>query len=149
MWGSFFSSLFFFSFFFYFIFCQRVTFAKGKSFAAMKEDGTFARYQAEQRQKATKGEGNLSVTTGKARPHAKSHAGGAMAVEAAAAAETSQEPEIPNVILFLENLPQETTQSMVAMLFQQLGGFKEVGRMYIYINFFKIPNHTHTHRCAW
>ncbi|XP_002163097.2 U1 small nuclear ribonucleoprotein A [Hydra vulgaris] len=37
-----------------------------------------------------------------------------------------QMPEIPNQILFLSELPDETTEIMLAMLFQQFDGYKEV-----------------------
>ncbi|KAI5415444.1 hypothetical protein KIW84_040760 [Lathyrus oleraceus] len=39
---------------------------------------------------------------------------------------TSQEVAAPNVILFIENLPYETTGRMLEMLFEQYPGFKEV-----------------------
>ncbi|KAI5441406.1 hypothetical protein KIW84_010757 [Lathyrus oleraceus] len=39
---------------------------------------------------------------------------------------TSQEAAAPNVILFIENLPYETTGRMLEMLFEQYPGFKEV-----------------------
>jgi len=35
-------------------------------------------------------------------------------------------PELPNQILFLSNLPDETTEIMLSMLFQQFDGYKEV-----------------------
>lgn len=35
-------------------------------------------------------------------------------------------PEVPNQILFLSNLPDETTEIMLSMLFQQFDGYKEV-----------------------
>ncbi|KAK3740798.1 hypothetical protein QZH41_010081 [Actinostola sp. cb2023] len=35
-------------------------------------------------------------------------------------------PDLPNNILFLTNLPQETTKMMLSMLFNQFPGFKEV-----------------------
>jgi len=35
-------------------------------------------------------------------------------------------PELPNQILFLSNLPDETTEIMLSMLFQQFAGYKEV-----------------------
>jgi len=35
-------------------------------------------------------------------------------------------PELPNQILFLSNLPDETTEIMLSMLFQQFPGYKEV-----------------------
>jgi RNA recognition motif-containing protein len=38
----------------------------------------------------------------------------------------SAAPELPNQILFLSNLPDETTEIMLSMLFQQFAGYKEV-----------------------
>lgn len=38
----------------------------------------------------------------------------------------AQEAAPPNNILFIENLPHETTSRMLEMLFQQYPGFKEV-----------------------
>jgi len=35
-------------------------------------------------------------------------------------------PEVPNQILFLSNLPDETTEMALSMLFQQFDGYKEV-----------------------
>lgn len=35
-------------------------------------------------------------------------------------------PEVPNQILFLSNLPDETTEMMLSMLFQQFDDYKEV-----------------------
>ena len=94
----------------------------------MKEDGTFARHQAEVRQRAK----GLELPPPKV-PRAKqasaaaaAHAASAAAAHAAEEAESALVPEIPHTILFLENLPKETTHSMVVMLFQQLAGFKEV-----------------------
>jgi hypothetical protein len=45
-------------------------------------------------------------------------------VQAAHAAATAN---MPNKILFLENLPDGTNEAMLTMLFQQFPGFKEVG----------------------
>lgn len=44
----------------------------------------------------------------------------------AAAAAASTGLELPNKILFLINLPEDTDQSMLQMLFQPFTGFKEV-----------------------
>jgi U2 small nuclear ribonucleoprotein B'' len=44
----------------------------------------------------------------------------------AAAAAASTGLELPNKILFLINLPEETDQGMLQMLFQPFTGFKEV-----------------------
>lgn len=35
--------------------------------------------------------------------------------------------QAPNKILFVENLPEATNEHMLAMLFQQFPGYKEVG----------------------
>jgi len=43
-----------------------------------------------------------------------------------AAGGSSTAPELPNQILFLSNLPDETTEIMLSMLFQQFAGYKEV-----------------------
>lgn len=44
----------------------------------------------------------------------------------AAATAASTGLELPNKILFLINLPEDTDQSMLQMLFQPFTGFKEV-----------------------
>jgi hypothetical protein len=39
----------------------------------------------------------------------------------------------PNQILFLTNLPQETNEMMLSMLFNQFPGFKEVKQTFLFI----------------
>jgi U2 small nuclear ribonucleoprotein B'' len=106
---------------------QRVTFGKSKSHSAMKEDGTFAKFQAEQRLKA-KGIEPAAKKARTGKHGAAAAAGGAIAAAAPGAADAaaSSEPEVPHTILYLENLPKETTQPVIEMLFDKLPGFKEV-----------------------
>ena len=40
----------------------------------------------------------------------------------------------PNQILFLTNLPQETNEMMLSMLFNQFPGFKEVGIFFLLLH---------------
>ncbi|EDV28616.1 uncharacterized protein TRIADDRAFT_18899 [Trichoplax adhaerens] len=79
---------------------MRITYCKSKSDAVAKKDGSYVPREKKVREKRKPDEGM---------PHAAG----------------SQE-ELPNKILFLTNLPEETTELMLSMLFNQFPGYKEV-----------------------
>jgi len=110
---------------------MRIQFAKGKSDIIAKIDGTFVekvRKKAADKRKAEEpveskkhAQKRLSIPP---RPEKKKiekkDEGGAGAFHL----QPKQQP--PNKILFVENLPEQTTDLMLSMLFQQFPGFKEV-----------------------
>ena len=63
---------------------------------------------------------------GPAGPSGPSGGGGAAAAADAAAAGGGAAAAGPNPVLFLENLPEGSSEMMLSMLFQQFPGFKEV-----------------------
>eukprot|EP01118_Nematostelium_gracile_P013539 TRINITY_DN5129_c0_g1_i3.p1 TRINITY_DN5129_c0_g1~~TRINITY_DN5129_c0_g1_i3.p1 ORF type:complete len:177 (-),score=61.02 TRINITY_DN5129_c0_g1_i3:175-705(-) len=100
---------------------MKIAFAKGKSDIVAKMDGTFSEKLSEKRK--------LDNEARKAQP-AKKQAGAPKekkkADKGADAAHLQPKQLPPNKILFVENLPDETTNLMVSMLFQQFPGFREV-----------------------
>ncbi|XP_020674093.1 U2 small nuclear ribonucleoprotein B'' [Dendrobium catenatum] len=111
---------------------MRIQFAKMKSDCVAKADGTYVPREkkkkqedkaAEKRRKAEEAHQtgsaangpsfqNNGVHTSQATRHGKSS--------------SSQETAPPNNILFIQNLPHETTSMMLQILFQQYPGFREV-----------------------
>ena len=63
---------------------------------------------------------------GEAKKKSKKAKAGAGGIAGAAAAQGGVDNAPPNQILFLTNLPQETNEMMLSMLFNQFPGFKEV-----------------------
>jgi RNA recognition motif-containing protein len=121
---------------------MRVGYAKVKSDAIAKLDGT---YQAKDRseraakRKAEREEAKAAKKAGapaKREPAAAAAAGGADAkpaepsapkpVDKQPAAPSAPAVALPNPILFVENLPDQVNEMMLSMLFQQFPGFKEV-----------------------
>lgn len=99
----------------------RISYAKDKSHAIMKEDGTFGKHKGQVRSGGNTDEraGNQAKVRKVEPPKSKP----------APVATIPLEPMITqpvNNILFLTNLPAETTDTMLQMLFGQLNGFKEV-----------------------
>ena len=133
---------------------MRITYAKTKSDASMKLDGTFEAKAKEERAAKRKAEraareANPGPPKPKAAKVSAAEGGGGVATGAAAAAATagptsaagasdgsgappaggsSSVPGVaaPNPILFVENLPDQVNEMMLSMLFQQFPGFKEV-----------------------
>ena len=109
---------------------MRLTYALGKSDAAAKADGTFkaaqvaARAAARKGKRAGSGRGGVEAAGG-----AKRAAAAATGAAAAAPAAGGEGPPSeaaaapPNSTLFVTNLPETTTDSMLSMLFQQFPGF--------------------------
>lgn len=100
---------------------MHISYAKGKSDAVAKEDGTYKprmkkQVEEEETTTTTKAAGKKSGTAEKSgAPHGKSASSGQPTGR-----------EAPNKILFLTNLPTETNEMMLTMLFNQFPGFKEV-----------------------
>ncbi|XP_062504255.1 U1 small nuclear ribonucleoprotein A-like [Corticium candelabrum] len=90
---------------------MRIQFARSKSDVISKQDGTFVERKREKRK----------PDEDKPKPAKKKASEGGQR-------QTQQRsgPELPNKILFLTNLPEETSEKMLEMLFKQFPGFKEV-----------------------
>jgi U2 small nuclear ribonucleoprotein B'' len=93
----------------------RIAYAKTKSDAAAKLDGTYSEEQAEARKQRRRQmwAARKEATTGEA--------GGAAATPAATAPAATS-----NLILFVENLPAEANEAMLLLVFQRYPGLKEV-----------------------
>lgn len=111
---------------------MRIQYAKSKSDAVAKKDGTFVQREKKPREKrkapeqakpAKQQPAAQATPTAVVQPLVAPVAPNAIPtpVQAAVAA-----PEQPNSILFLTNLPMETTEIMLSMLFNQFPGVKEV-----------------------
>ena len=96
-----------------YLFLQRISFAKTKSDAVAKLDGTYDEEAVESRKRVRR----------EAREAAKvaaAPAGGAAAAAGATEVVSSTR------ILFVENLPNEANESMLLLVFQRFPGLKEV-----------------------
>jgi len=119
---------------------MRIAYAKSKSDAVAKLDNTFVprekkrgdrRKMEEPARKKPQKQIRQSVPI---LPQAKDSSNGvpssssssSSSSQQAAGSGNSTPPELPNQILFLSNLPDETTEIMLSMLFQQFPGYKEV-----------------------
>jgi RNA recognition motif-containing protein len=117
---------------------MRIAYAKSKSDAVAKLDNTFVprekkrgdrRKMEEPARKKPQKQIRQSVPI---LPQAKDSSNGvpssssSSSSQQAAGSGSSTAPELPNQILFLSNLPDETTEIMLSMLFQQFPGYKEV-----------------------
>ncbi|XP_064383956.1 U1 small nuclear ribonucleoprotein A-like [Halichondria panicea] len=98
---------------------MRITYAKSKSDAVSKQDGTFVE------KKKRKPEETDSGPTAK-KPAKASKDGTTPQQPATHKSSSSSGREQPNKILFLTSLPEETNEQMLTMLFQQFPGYKEV-----------------------
>ncbi|KAJ4753864.1 U2 small nuclear ribonucleoprotein b [Rhynchospora pubera] len=104
---------------------MRIQYAKEKSDCVAKADGTFDK-KKKQEDKA----GERKRKPEDSKPSAQSngasgpHQGGRQASAPGPTGEDSGAP--PNNVLFVENLPHETTSMMLQILFQQYPGFREV-----------------------
>ena len=70
---------------------------------------------------------------GEAKKKSKKAKAGAGGIAGAAAAQGGVDNAPPNQILFLTNLPSETNEMMLSMLFNQFPGFKEVSFNFEYL----------------
>lgn len=119
---------------------MRIAYAKSKSDVVAKADNTYVprerkrerKRQEEPSRKKPHKQLRQSVPilpqTPKPEPAAANGPADQPAATAAAApaGTAPAAPELPNQILFLSNLPDETTEIMLSMLFQQFAGYKEV-----------------------
>lgn len=103
---------------------MRIQYAKSKSDCIAKAEGTFDK-KKKQEEKAEKKrrteDAQQAATNG---PRADSN--GAPAASSRPGKPGAQEVAEPNSILFIENLPYETTSMMLEVLFKQYPGFREV-----------------------
>lgn len=110
---------------------MKLAFAKTKSDAVAKVDGTFTEASKKGRSARNTAAREALMKRGKGGAAA---AAASTAAPAGAAAPVAKAPTTtatdgvagPNRILFVQDLPRETNASMVNMLFQQFVGFKEV-----------------------
>lgn len=96
---------------------QRIAYAKTKSDATAKLDGTFNEDEVENRKKRrremSKGDGAVLAEANKPKPPGATTTG-------TVSAPTS------NQTLFVENLPKEANEGMLLLVFQKFPGLKEV-----------------------
>ncbi|XP_032220904.1 U1 small nuclear ribonucleoprotein A [Nematostella vectensis] len=118
---------------------MRIQYAKGKSDAVAKAEGTFVPREKKPKEKRKAPEnaarpakkvpiavpvmGVIPQAMPGMVPPVMAPAGAPIAAPMAI---PTQQPDLPNNILFLTNLPMETTELMLSMLFNQFPGFKEV-----------------------
>lgn len=111
---------------------MRIQYAKTKSDCVAKADGTFAPREKKKKQEEKaerKRRTEESQQTGAAANGANAQSnGGTPASQASRQGKpgAQEAPAAPNNILFIQNLPHETTSMMLQMLFQQYPGFREV-----------------------
>ncbi|NP_001088194.1 small nuclear ribonucleoprotein polypeptide B L homeolog isoform X1 [Xenopus laevis] len=100
---------------------MRIQYAKTDSDVVLKMKGTFADKEKKKEKKKAKAQEQAANAANK-KP--------ALAPNANNVPSASQNPQVPdnppNYILFLNNLPEETNEMMLSMLFNQFPGFKEV-----------------------
>ncbi|MCO5608347.1 hypothetical protein L7F22_062555 [Adiantum nelumboides] len=106
---------------------MRIQYAKAKSDAIAKADGTFVPKERRKKQEE-------KAEKRRKEQHADGHNASHQASYGASAPSQFQPPKpavpeapaLPNSILFVQNLPHEANSMMLQMLFQQFPGFKEV-----------------------
>jgi len=107
---------------------MRIQFAKGKSDMVAKIDGSYVekmkRKPTEKRKAEEAVEGKKAKRQELKKPEKKKEEAKLPSGAPGAHIQPKQQP--PNKILFVENLPEQTTDLMLSMLFQQFPGFKEV-----------------------
>lgn len=109
---------------------MRIRFARSKSDAVAKQEGTYVQREKKPREKrkapeqakpAKRQQNAQPVPMAVAQPVVAP-----VAQNVVPAAVQQPAVELPNNILFLTSLPNETTELMLSMLFNQFPGFKEV-----------------------
>eukprot|EP00731_Ephydatia_muelleri_P024957 Em0017g40a len=104
---------------------QRIAYCKSKSDAIAKLDGSYVEKKKKKVEEPAKAAAEGAPTTTTTKKQAKQNASGDQQAKGPKpGAPTGREP--PNKILFLTNLPEETNDQMLIMLFQQFPGFREV-----------------------
>jgi len=106
---------------------MKLTYAKSKSDATAKLDGSFELKHKAERQAKRKAEREARKAAEENKP-AKRAADDEAGDEPSAKKAPPLQPAVagPNPILFVENLPAEVNEMMLSMLFQQFPGYKEV-----------------------
>jgi len=117
---------------------MRITYSKTKSEASAKLDGTYQPKEKLERAAKRKAE-REALKEGAKKPAATKPPPAQAAAASVAPVETkpsapevvtpsvaASTPNMPNQILFIENLPEAVNEMMLSMLFQQFPGFKEV-----------------------
>ncbi|KAJ4979096.1 hypothetical protein NE237_009876 [Protea cynaroides] len=107
---------------------MRIQYAKTKSDCIAKADGTYVprekkKKQEEKAERKRKAEGPQSAANANG---TSDHVNGGPTASFPGKAGAQDAAMAPNNILFIQNLPHETTSMMLQMLFQQYPGFKEV-----------------------
>ncbi|KAM7256948.1 hypothetical protein ACFE04_012689 [Oxalis oulophora] len=101
---------------------MRIQYAKTKSDCVAKEDGSFDPKKKKQEQKAERkrhAEETQQAGVGNGKPASTNGA-------PASFRQGNAGTQDPNNILFIQNLPHETTSDMLELLFRQYPGYKEV-----------------------
>ncbi|KAG8063730.1 hypothetical protein GUJ93_ZPchr0003g17675 [Zizania palustris] len=106
----------------------RVQYAKTQSDCLAKEDGSYAPKEKRKKQEEKAAEKKRRAEEAQhPGPDAAAGQSNGTGYQASRLGKTSQEPPAPpNNILFIQNLPAETTSMMLQILFQQYPGFREV-----------------------
>jgi len=102
---------------------MKIQYAKAKSDVVAKLDGTFKPREKKKKVEKRKAESDQAEVSKRAK---KEDVKGADKKKKADESHLQPKQAPPNKILFVENLPPETTDMMLQMLFQQFPGFKEV-----------------------
>ncbi|KAK3022273.1 hypothetical protein RJ639_045380 [Escallonia herrerae] len=107
---------------------MRIQYAKGKSDCIAKADGSYVpgdkkKKQEEKAEKRRRGEDGQQTANANG---VRADSNGGPTAPTRHGKPSTQEAAAPNNILFLENLPRETTASMLEVLFSQYPGFREV-----------------------
>ncbi|XP_020252828.1 U2 small nuclear ribonucleoprotein B'' [Asparagus officinalis] len=110
---------------------MRIQYAKTKSDCIAKVDGTYVAREKKKRQEEKAADKRRKAEeekqSGPGANGANAQNGGPSASQASRQPKTGpREETAPNNILFIQNLPHETTTMMLQILFQQYPGFKEV-----------------------
>lgn len=111
---------------------MRISYAKSKSDASAKLDGTYQPKDKAERQAKRKAERLALKESGGVKPKAAKASAPPVAAEPPKSlapdipTPSASTPNLPNQILFVENLPEAVNEMMLSMLFQQFPGFKEV-----------------------
>ncbi|XP_019167228.1 PREDICTED: U2 small nuclear ribonucleoprotein B'' [Ipomoea nil] len=104
---------------------MRIQYAKAKSDCIAKAEGTYDKKKKQdekaERRKRTEEAQHSGTANGQ-----RADANGGPAVAARQGKPGAQETTEPNNILFIQNLPHETTSMMLEVLFNQYPGFREV-----------------------
>jgi len=99
---------------------MNISFAKSKSDAVAKLDGTYTEKKKVEKRKVIEEEAGAPKKSSKAKePKVKKE-------KSEGGSNLQPRPAPPNKILFIENLPEQVNEMMLSMLFQQFPGYKEV-----------------------